>query len=199
VTVANAVPTLEWLQTRWEEMAPAIRAGRLYPPSGPAASAAQTSATFRVSNNASWVRSAVSKRVQPEAAVASPRQELRDYFDSPRVNCPDNTLDVFAWWRVSHAMLPSHSPLPMMLIPLPSFIQQHTLRYPTLARVARDFLAIQGSAVKCERAFSSSGQTVTDRRSSLHPKTVGALQILKSAYANNHISADEEAPGRASR
>jgi len=99
VTVANAVPTLEWLQTRWEEMAPAIRAGRLHPPSGPAASAAQTSATFRVSNNASWVRSAVSKRVQAEAAVASPRQELRDYFDSPRVNCRDNTLDVVAWWE----------------------------------------------------------------------------------------------------
>jgi len=127
VTVANAVPTLEWLQTRWEEMAPAIRAGRLHPPSGPAASAAQTSATFRVSNNASWVRSAVSKRVQPEAAVASPRQELRDYFDSPRVNCPDNTLDVVAWWGVSYAIaLPfandanppaflysaTHSPLP---------------------------------------------------------------------------------------
>ena len=92
-------------------------------------------------------------------------------------------------------MLPSRSPLPM-LIP-PSF-QKHALRYPTLARVARDFLAIQGSAVKCERAFSSSGQTITDRRNSLHPQTVGALQILKSAYANNHISVTEEARKHAS-
>ena len=57
----------------------------------------------------------------------------------------------------------------------------NVLHYPTLARVARDYLAIQGSAVKCERAFSSSGQTITDRRNSLHPQTVGALQILKSA------------------
>src|SRR5437773_1574085 len=107
---------------------------RWYPPSGPAASAAQTSATFRVSNNTSWVCSAVSKRVQQEAAVASPRQELRDYFDNPRVNCPDNTLDVFAWWRVSHVMLPSHSPLPMMLIPcLPLF--SNTLSATQLSHV----------------------------------------------------------------
>ena len=50
-------------------------------------------------------------------------------------------------------MLPSRSPLPM---PIPISLQKHALHYPTLARVARDYLAIQGSAVKCERAFSSS-------------------------------------------
>jgi len=88
-----------------------------------------------------------------------------------------------------------------MLIPISlsfflSFFQNHALRYPTLARVARDYLAIQGSAVKCERAFSSSGQTITDRRNSLHPQTVGALQILKSAYANNYLSANEDAHRR---
>lgn len=76
-----------------------------------------------------------------------------------------------------------------MLIP-PS-LQKHALGYPTLARVARDYLAIQGSVVKCERAFSSSGQTITDRRNSLHPQTVSALQMLKSAYANNYISTNE--------
>lgn len=92
-------------------------------------------------------------------------------------------------------MLPSRSPLPM---PIPISLQKHALYYPTLARVARDYLAIQGSVVKCERAFSSSGQTITDRRNSLDPQTVGALQILKSAYASNHISATEEARRHAS-
>src|SRR5262245_47021683 len=87
-------------------------------------------------------------------------------------------------------MLPSHSPLPTLT---PVCLQVYALRYPTLARVARDYLAIQGSAVKCERAFSSSGLTITDRRNLLDPQTVGALQILKSAHANNHISANEEA------
>jgi hypothetical protein len=64
--------------------------------------------------------------------------------------------------------------------------------------MARDFLAIQASSVKCERAFSSSGQTITDRRNSLYPQTVDALQILKSAYANNHISPEKEAHRHAS-
>ena len=82
----------------------------------------------------------------------------------------------------------------LMLIPVS--LQKHAHSYPTLARVARDYLAIQGSAVKCERAFFSSGLTITDRRKSLHPQTVGALQILKSAYANNYLSASEEARGR---
>ena len=90
-------------------------------------------------------------------------------------------------------MLPSRSPLPMLI---PPSLQKHALSYPTLARVARDYLAIQGSAVKCERAFSSSGQTITDRRNLLHPQTVGALQILKSAYANGYVSVKEEARRR---
>jgi len=48
--------------------------------------------------------------------------------------------------------------------------------------MARDYLAIQGSAVPCECCFSSSGQTGTVRRNSLLPKTFEALQILKNAY-----------------
>ena len=92
-------------------------------------------------------------------------------------------------------MLPSRSPLPMLI---PRSFQKHALHYPTLARVARDYLAIQGSAVKCERAFSSSGQTITDRRNSLDPQTVSALQILKPAYVNNYLSPAEEARRHAS-
>ena len=94
-------------------------------------------------------------------------------------------------------MSPLRSPLPMLIPPFLHPLQKQALRYPTLARVARDYLPIQGSAVKCERAFSSSGQTITDRRNSLHPQTAGALQILKSAYANGYVSANEEARRRA--
>jgi len=83
-------------------------------------------------------------------------------------------------------MLLLRSPLPMLIPPIHS-LQKQALRYPILARIAHDYLPIQGSAVKCERAFSSSGQTITDRRNSLNPRTVGALQILKSAYANGYL------------
>ena len=135
--------------------------------------------------------------MQKPSWLVGPHQELYDYLDSPLVNLEDKMLDLVAWWGVSYvaiapAFADAHPHLPFFL----SFFQNHALRYPTLARVARDYLAIQGSAVKCERAFSSSGQTITDRRNSLHPQTVGALQILKSAYANNYLSANEDAHRR---
>ncbi|KIJ25800.1 hypothetical protein M422DRAFT_88439, partial [Sphaerobolus stellatus SS14] len=56
-----------------------------------------------------------------------------------------------------------------------------------LSRMARDYLAIQGSAVASERTFSSAGITGTDRRNRLLPETFEALQILKSGYKNGFI------------
>jgi hypothetical protein len=67
------------------------------------------------------------------------------------------------------------------------------LQYPILARIAKDYLAIQGSAVSSERAFSGGGITGTPHRNSLHPKTFGHLQLLKSAYRNGHVSAAGQA------
>ncbi|KIJ55941.1 hypothetical protein M422DRAFT_95683, partial [Sphaerobolus stellatus SS14] len=58
----------------------------------------------------------------------------------------------------------------------------HSTEYPTLACIARDYLTIQGSAVPCERCFSSSGLTGTNRCNRLLPKTFEGLQILKNAY-----------------
>ncbi|KAF8814108.1 hypothetical protein BYT27DRAFT_7082905, partial [Phlegmacium glaucopus] len=52
---------------------------------------------------------------------------------------------------------------------------------------------IQGSATPSERAFSSGGITGSSRRASLAPEMFEALQILKSAYHNWHISADYQA------
>ncbi|KIJ42496.1 hypothetical protein M422DRAFT_90893, partial [Sphaerobolus stellatus SS14] len=50
----------------------------------------------------------------------------------------------------------------------------HSAEYPTLARIAHDYLAVQGSAVLCERSFSSSGQTGTNQHNRLLPKTFKA-------------------------
>ncbi|KIK36412.1 hypothetical protein CY34DRAFT_50618, partial [Suillus luteus UH-Slu-Lm8-n1] len=58
----------------------------------------------------------------------------------------------------------------------------HSVQYPTVSRIAKDYLAIQGSAVASERAFSSGGITGTAHRGSLQPTTFEALQLLKSAY-----------------
>ena len=72
-------------------------------------------------------------------------------------------------------------------------MQHHLVQYPTLARMARDYLAIQGSAVPSERAFSSGGLTATARRNRLSGDIFEALQILKSGYRNGHIRASEQA------
>jgi len=61
--------------------------------------------------------------------------------------------------------------------------------------MARDYLAIQGSSVPSEQAFSSGGLTGTSLRNHLSPATFEALQILKSAYRNGHISTAQEAKG----
>jgi len=59
--------------------------------------------------------------------------------------------------------------------------------------MARDYLAIQGSATPSERAFSSGGITDQSRRNRLTPEIFEALQLLKSAYRNGHIQAGAEA------
>jgi hypothetical protein len=64
--------------------------------------------------------------------------------------------------------------------------------HPTWARIAKDYLPIQGSAVPCERRFSSSGLTSTDRRNRLIPHTFECLQLLKDGYRSGAISATEE-------
>lgn len=59
--------------------------------------------------------------------------------------------------------------------------------------MARDYLAIQGSSVPSERAFSSGGLTGTSLRNRLSPAMFEGLQILKSGYKNKYISAAQEA------
>jgi len=74
--------------------------------------------------------------------------------------------------------------------------QHHASQYPTLSRVARDYLAIQGSATPSERAFSSGGLTATARRNRLSVEMFESLQLLKSAYRNGHIAAVDQAQSR---
>ena len=44
---------------------------------------------------------------------------------------------------------------------------------------AIDYLAIQGSAVPCERVFSSAKETTTPRRNRIHADLMEMLQMLK--------------------
>lgn len=51
-----------------------------------------------------------------------------------------------------------------------------------------DYLPIQASSVPCERVFSSSAETDTNRRNRISPVLMEALQMLK--YSLNHSAMD---------
>ncbi|KAF5319881.1 hypothetical protein D9758_017850 [Tetrapyrgos nigripes] len=125
-----------------------------------------------------WMMASIQNRVRADAIFNSdPRAELRRYLESPLeplINPDDQKeLDIVRWWGC--------------------FLKRHQQAYPTLSRMARDYLAIQGSATPSERAFSSAGLTDQKRRNRLSPATFSALQTLKAAYRNGHISAYQQA------
>jgi len=59
--------------------------------------------------------------------------------------------------------------------------------------MARDYLAIQGSTMPSEWAFSSGGIMDQSQCNQLTPDIFEGLQLLKSAYHNGHIQAATEA------
>lgn len=49
-----------------------------------------------------------------------------------------------------------------------------------------DILPIQGSAVPCERVFSSGKETMSARRNRISPELMEALQMLKFAFKKGY-------------
>jgi len=114
---------------------------------------------------AAWMHSAVASRVAEEAQDTDPSCELQAYLTS--LLEPFRTLldiAVIKWWK------------------------DHSIIYPTLARMARDFLAIPGSSTASERQFSSARHIGTDFRNRLSPTMFEAMQMLKGGYKAGIIS-----------
>ena len=68
------------------------------------------------------------------------------------------------------------------------FILLNANRYPILARIARNILAIPITTVASESAFSTGGRVVSAHRNKLHPSTLEALMCCQSwlrAYNSN--------------
>jgi hypothetical protein len=51
--------------------------------------------------------------------------------------------------------------------------------FPTLFKIAMDYLPIQASSVPCERIFSSSAETNTKKRNRINALLMETLQMLK--------------------
>jgi hypothetical protein len=87
------------------------------------------------------------------------RSEVDQYLlDECEANIID--FDILNWWKVN------------------------TPKYPTLAAIARDVLAIPISTVASESAFSNGGRVLDTFRSSLSPLTVEAFRTLWKAMMN---------------
>ena len=61
-------------------------------------------------------------------------------------------------------------------------------RYPTLYRMALDYLSIPSTSCDCERAFSRARRTVTDDRNRLGGATIEALQLQKNWLHNRAVA-----------
>lgn len=85
-----------------------------------------------------------------EQASCQISTELDDYLEDGLVPRKDD-FDILNWWMT------------------------HTTKYPTLAAMAQDILAMPASAVQSEAAFSSSGPVIPKHHSTLSIKTIEAL------------------------
>ena len=71
-------------------------------------------------------------------------------------NLNSNSFDVLNWWS------------------------NHSIDFPVLSKIAKDYLSIQASSSPSERLFSGAGDMITDERNRLSPDSSRALICLKS-------------------
>ena len=98
-----------------------------------------------------------------ENASTNGKSEFVSYLeDGILVNKENNELlknfDILGWWK------------------------QNGVKYPTLQKIARDFLAIPISIVASESSFSTSGRVVTPQRSRLKEDTLEALMCSQNWF-----------------
>jgi hAT family C-terminal dimerisation region len=69
------------------------------------------------------------------------RSKLDNYLEEPCVDIDEPNIDILQWWRKNSEF------------------------YPTLGKMARDFLTVQVSNVASESSFSAAGRLSNDMRS----------------------------------
>jgi hypothetical protein len=107
--------------------------------------------------------------------------ELRRYLQNMPADVTRDT-DIVTWWSVRARLHILFS-----IIVIRNRLQTHTETYPTLARIALDILPSQASSVPCERVFSSSKLTATDRRARLKAEIFEELQMLKATWSRTTV------------
>jgi hypothetical protein len=86
--------------------------------------------------------------------------EYNNYLNLPLIS--DNIkIDTLTWWKA------------------------HQEEFPTLAKIAKDYLSIQATSVPSEQLFSLAGHTIRKTRTRLHPETTRACLCLKNWIGND--------------
>ena len=115
---------------------------------------------IQVSSSQSQTASAVSSSKSIGSKIYKKRRvmgggcQVTGYCDMQKNDVGEDT-DVLKWWKNNQS------------------------QFPQLAAMARDVFSAVGTSTPSERAFSSSKETITDRRNRLGVKTVEALQLTK--------------------
>lgn len=90
--------------------------------------------------------------VQTKTADAIAEEEINLYCKYPAVPLSEDPLD---WWH------------------------RHKGTFPLLSRLAKRYLCIPGTSVSAERVFSTAGDVITAKRSTLKPDHVDQLVFLQ--------------------
>ena len=90
------------------------------------------------------------------------KSELDKYLGDAYESLNDPSFDLLMWWK------------------------DQKKRYPILAKMARDVLAIPVSTVASESAFSTGGRVLDSFRTSLTPKMVEALICAQDWLRTSH-------------
>ncbi|KAJ1703107.1 hypothetical protein LUZ63_002886 [Rhynchospora breviuscula] len=81
--------------------------------------------------------------------------ELDKYMQEKLVDMNDSNFDILQFWK------------------------QNSGLYPTLAKMARDFLSVQASSVASESAFSAAGRLTDHLHTSMNSETIECLVCTK--------------------
>ncbi|GAM24649.1 hypothetical protein SAMD00019534_078240 [Acytostelium subglobosum LB1] len=125
----------------------------------------ETEATGEKKNRAS-VFFKGSKQDEPNTNTTKSRTEYEEYLAAPREEC----LTALEYWR------------------------RYEHLYPTVAAIAKDYLAISCSSVFLERQFKHGPDMVTANRNRLKPKTIGKSFVTRKLQAfltNNNQSINQ--------
>ena len=124
-----------------------------------------TSATSSSSRGFRGQRLSNWKKVVQENEQAVAAHEVDQYLDAALdPTDEDDHFDILSWWKVNGC------------------------RYPVMAAIARDNLAIQTSTVASESCFSIWGRVIDVFRSSLTPKTVEGLICMQNWMLGDDIA-----------